>query len=61
MKKINTGSSDFSDLRKVNVIYVDKTAYMRRLASDEEHTALPGSPLYLYLPSRCAIVLKKLK
>ncbi|MBQ7623267.1 MAG: alpha amylase C-terminal domain-containing protein [Bacteroidales bacterium] len=32
-----------------------------RLASDEEHTALPGSPLYLYLPSRCAIVLKKLK
>ena len=37
MKKINTGSSDFSDLRKENVIYVDKTAYMRRLASDEEN------------------------
>ena len=35
MKKINTGSSDFSDLRKENVIYVDKTAYMRRLASDK--------------------------
>ena len=37
MKKINTGSSDFSDLRKENVIYVDKTAYMHRLASDEEN------------------------
>ncbi len=37
MKKINTGSSDFSDLRKENVIYVDKTAYMCRLASDEEN------------------------
>ena len=37
MKRINTGSSDFSDLRKENVIYVDKTAYMRRLASDEEN------------------------
>ena len=37
MKKINTGSSDFSDLRKENVIYVDKTAYMRRIASDEEN------------------------
>ena len=37
MKKINTCSSDFSDLRKENVIYVDKTAYMRRLASDEEN------------------------
>ena len=35
MKTINTGSSDFSDLRKENVIYVDKTAYMCRLASDE--------------------------
>ena len=37
MKKINTGSSDFSDLRKENVIYVDKTAYMYRLATDEEN------------------------
>jgi hypothetical protein len=28
MKKINTGSSDFCDFRKENVIYVDKTAYI---------------------------------
>ncbi len=40
MKKINTGSSDFSDLRKVNVIYVDKTAYIHRLISDEENKVL---------------------
>ncbi len=37
MKKINATSSDFSDLRKDNVIYVDKTAYMHRLISDEEN------------------------
>ena len=35
MKKINTGSSDFADLRKENVIYVDKTAFMHRLAADK--------------------------
>ena len=40
MKKINTGSSDFSDLRKENVIYVDKTAYIHRLISDEENKVL---------------------
>jgi hypothetical protein len=34
MKKINTGTSDFEDLIKSECIYVDKTAYMRRLASD---------------------------
>ena len=33
MKKISTGSDDFLDLRKENVIYADTTAYMRRLAS----------------------------
>ena len=33
MKKIITGSGDFLVLRKENVIYADKTAYMRRLAS----------------------------
>lgn len=36
MKGINTSSSDFADLRKGNVIYVDKTAYMHRMISDEE-------------------------
>ena len=40
MKKINTGSSDFADLRKENVIYVDKTAYMHRMVSDEENKVL---------------------
>ena len=40
MKRINTGSSDFSDLRKENVIYVDKTAYIHRLVSDEENKVL---------------------
>ena len=40
MKKINTGSSDFADLRKENVIYVDKTAYIHRLISDEENKVL---------------------
>ena len=40
MKKINTVSSDFADLRKENVIYVDKTAYMHRLISDEENKVL---------------------
>ena len=35
MKKINTGTSDFEDLIKSECIYVDKTAYMRRLASDK--------------------------
>ena len=34
MKKINTGTSDFADLITNNAIYVDKTAYMYRLASD---------------------------
>ena len=34
MKKINTGTSDFEDLIKSECIYVDKTAYMHRLASD---------------------------
>ena len=34
MKRINTGTSDFEDLIKSECIYVDKTAYMRRLASD---------------------------
>ena len=34
MKTINTGTSDFEDLIKSECIYVDKTAYMRRLASD---------------------------
>ena len=40
MKKINTGSSDFCDFRKENVIYVDKTAYIHRLISDEENKVL---------------------
>ena len=35
MKKINTSTSDFEDLIKSECIYVDKTAYMRRLASDK--------------------------
>ena len=34
MKGINTGTSDFADLITNNAIYVDKTAYMHRLASD---------------------------
>ena len=34
MKAINTGTSDFADLVKSECIYVDKTAYMHRLASD---------------------------
>ena len=34
MKDINTGTSDFADLITNNAIYVDKTAYMHRLASD---------------------------
>ena len=34
MKRINTGTSDFEDLIKSECIYVDKTAYMHRLASD---------------------------
>ncbi len=40
MKRINTGSSDFSDLRKENVIYVDKTAYMHRMVSNEENKVI---------------------
>ena len=35
MKRINTGTSDFEDLIKSECIYVDKTAYMHRLASDK--------------------------
>ncbi len=35
MKDINTGTSDFEDLIKSECIYVDKTAYMYRLASDK--------------------------
>ena len=35
MKGINTGTSDFEDLVKSECIYVDKTAYMHRLASDK--------------------------
>ena len=35
MKDINTGTSDFEDLIKSECIYVDKTAYMHRLASDK--------------------------
>jgi hypothetical protein len=34
MKGINTGTSDFADLITNDAIYVDKTAYMHRLASD---------------------------
>ena len=40
MKNINTGSSDFADLRKENVIYVDKTAFIHRMISDEENKIL---------------------
>jgi len=40
MKNINTGSSDFADLRKENVIYVDKTAFIHRMISDEENKVL---------------------
>ena len=40
MKKINTGSSDFADLRKENVIYVDKTQFIHRMISDEENKVL---------------------
>ncbi len=40
MKRINTSSSDFADLRKENVLYVDKTAYMHRMISDEENKVL---------------------
>ena len=35
MKTINTGTSDFEDLIKSECIYVDKTAYMCRPASDK--------------------------
>ncbi len=47
MKKINTVSSDFSDFRKENVIYIDKTAYIHRLISDEENKIL-----FILLPRR---------
>ncbi len=40
LKRINTRSSDFADLRKENVLYVDKTAYMHRMISDEENKVL---------------------
>ena len=40
MTRINTGSSDFADLRKTNVVYVDKTAFIHRLISDEENKVL---------------------
>ena len=40
MKKINTGSSDFADLRRENVIYVDKTQFIHRMISDEENKVL---------------------
>ena len=40
MTRINTGSSDFADLRKTNVVYVDKTAFIHRLLSDEENKVL---------------------
>ena len=54
MKKINTGSSDFSDLRKENVIYVDKTAYVRRLASDKGNKVV-----FMSRPRRFGKSLKK--
>ena len=40
MRGINTGSSDFADLRKTNAIYVDKTAFIHRMISDEGNKVL---------------------
>ena len=34
MRPIETSTSDFADLRKKGTIYVDKTAWFYRLASD---------------------------
>ena len=40
MKGINTGSSDFADLRNNDAIYVDKTAYVHRMISDINNKVL---------------------
>ena len=40
MKGINTGTSDFADLITNDAIYVDKTSYMYRLASDTNNKVI---------------------
>ena len=61
MKKINTGSSDFADLRKENVIYVGKptpgTSGVEWLVAECEHhcdTLDAVAPSYEFLKGQLA-------